>query len=83
MTDKQLMQRLHADISESLNEIAALFDKHQLPKITLVIRTPWLNDGGVLMGNDDFDEAISEINRLRVKPEVAPAQPPATGGGKQ
>jgi hypothetical protein len=34
------LQRLHADISISLNEIAALFDRNHTPKMTLVIRTP-------------------------------------------
>ena len=65
MSDK--LQRLHADISESLNDIAALFDPKQEPKITLIVRTPWLEDGDVLMGNDDYDEAIAAINRLRFK----------------
>ena len=81
MSDK--LQRLHADISRSLNEIAALFDPKHTPKMTLIIRTPWLEDGDVLMGNDDYDESIAAINRLRSKEPVAagsgsaPASPTA------
>lgn len=42
---------------------------NQRPKITIVIRTPWLEeqgkDGGVVLTDDDFDAAIAEINKLR------------------
>ena len=63
------LQRLHADISQKLGEIDAMFT--QSPKITIVIRTPWLDDdGGVLLSNDDFDSAIAEINRLRAREPV-------------
>ena len=63
MSDK--LQRLHNDISTHLSEISALFTEQ--PKITIVIRTPWLPDGGVLLSDDDLDEAIAEIRRLQVK----------------
>ena len=76
------LQRLHADISQSLNEIAALFDPKHTPKITLVVRTPWLEDGDVLTGNDDFDEAIAAINRLRSKEPVASGSGSAPKEGK-
>ena len=62
------LKHLHADISEKLNEINRLFT--QDTKMTLIIRTPWLEDGGVLMGNDDFEEAIVELNRLRAREPV-------------
>lgn len=71
MSDPKLI-RLHADISKRLNQIAELFDEDHTPMITIVIRTPWLEDGGVLMGNDDFDAAIAEITRLRVREVIAP-----------
>jgi hypothetical protein len=70
MTDKMAM--LHAEISGKLNEISDLFDLKDTPKITLVIRMPELKDGGVLMGNDDFDAAITEIQRLRAKQPIVP-----------
>lgn len=56
------LQRLHQDISEKLREIDAMFK--QSPKITIVIRTPWLEDGGVLLSNDELEQAIAEIRRL-------------------
>lgn len=72
MTDKLL--QIHEEISARLEEISKLF-KHR-PKITIVIRTPWLSeegkDGGVLLTDeDDLDAAIAEINRLRNKPLIA------------
>jgi len=70
MSDK--LQRLHAEISGYLNDIAALFKSDEDVKITLIVRTPKLDDGGVLMSNDDFDAAIAEINRLRAKEPVRP-----------
>jgi hypothetical protein len=67
-----VLNRLHADISKRLNQIAGLFDPKESPKLTIVIRTPWLEDGGVMMGNDDFDQAIAEINRLRMTGKETP-----------
>jgi hypothetical protein len=64
MDDKKL-QKLHADISILLEEIDAMFT--QSPKITIVIRTPWLENGGVLLSNDDYDQAIAEIQRLHAR----------------
>jgi hypothetical protein len=65
MRDK--LQQLHFDISQHLNEIAALFKDEVGLKITLIVRTPELADGGVLISNDDPDAAIAEIIRLRAK----------------
>jgi hypothetical protein len=65
MADK--LTRVHADIADHLSQIAGLFT--QEPKITIIIRTPWLEDGGVLIGDDDIDLAIAEIQRLRAKEE--------------
>lgn len=67
MSDK--LQRVHADVANHLADIADLFTHR--PKITIVIRTPWLDDGGILIGDDDLDEAIAEIQRLRGKQETA------------
>jgi hypothetical protein len=65
------LQQLHLDISEHLNQIAALFKEDAKLKLTLIIRTPELEDGGVLISNDDFDAAIAEINRLKAKEPVS------------
>lgn len=40
------------------------------PKVTMLIRTPWLPDGGILITNDSIDAAIAEINRLSAKESV-------------
>jgi hypothetical protein len=41
----------------------------QRPKVTIVIRMPWITDAGkdgdVILTDDDFDLAIAAINRLR------------------
>jgi len=34
------------------------------PKITLVIRTPWLEHGGILITNDSAEALIAETKRL-------------------
>ena len=39
----------------------------QQPKLTLLIRTPWLEDGGILLTNDDLPAALAEIDRLQKK----------------
>ena len=64
------LQQVHVEVANRLGEIADLFT--QQPKITIVIRTPWLEDGGILISDDDFDAAIAEIQRLRVRDGVAP-----------
>lgn len=59
-----------------LTKIERLFE--QTPKITLIIRTPWLTekglDGGVLLTNEEgdagLDLAIAELHRLRKKPAI-------------
>jgi hypothetical protein len=61
-------------IADHLDQISRMFT--QSPKITIVIRTPWLEaegkDGGVLLSDDDLDMAIAEINRLRNRKPVGP-----------
>jgi hypothetical protein len=67
VSDSNSLLGLHADISYHLGRIADLFDRERKREVmlTIVIRTPWLEDGGVLMGNDSIDAALSEIERLR------------------
>jgi len=70
MNDKML--DLRDRIAYHLDKVAAMFT--QRPKITLVVRTPWLDakgkDGGVVITDDDFDLAIAEINKLRAREPV-------------
>lgn len=60
---------LQSRIADHLEDICKLFT--QRPKITIVIRTPWIEaeaeggDGDVILTDDDFDLAIKAINRLR------------------
>jgi hypothetical protein len=69
------LQNLHSQISEHLEQIAGLFKRDEGVKITIVIRMPKREDGGVLLSDDDFDLAIAEIQRLRVSGEVTGAKP--------
>lgn len=59
-------------IAAHLHAIGKFFT--QRPRITIVIRTPWLDaqdlDGGVVITDDDLDAAIAEIHRLRDRPIV-------------
>lgn len=41
------------------------------PLITLVVRTPWLDDGGIIITNDSLDAAISELERLKKTEKIA------------
>jgi hypothetical protein len=69
------VELLHAEVSDHLEKICKLFT--QRPKITIVIRTPWLADegkeGDVLLTDDDLDVAIAAINKLRNKPLIGEA----------
>jgi hypothetical protein len=69
------LTRLHEEIALHLDTICRLFT--QRPKITIVIRTPWLEaegkDGDVVLTDDDFDLAIATINRLRNRQPVGKA----------
>jgi hypothetical protein len=62
------LKMLQANVADHLESIAAMFT--QRPKITIVIRTPWLKDGGVILTDDDFDAAITEIQKLRDRAPV-------------
>lgn len=66
--DKDKLTRLHYSISDHLVAIEKFFN--QPTKITLVIRTPELEDGGVLIMNDEPELAIAEINRLSKRAPV-------------
>jgi hypothetical protein len=64
---------LRERIDDHLEDICKMFT--QRPKITIIVRTPWLEaegkDGDVILSDDDFDLAIAAINRLRGRPPVA------------
>ena len=64
--------RVRNEVADHLEAICRLFT--QRPKITIVIRTPWLDaagkDGGILLTDDDLDAAVAEINKLRHRPAI-------------
>jgi hypothetical protein len=70
--DETALQHLRDRIAEHLDKIAELFKG--TPKITIVIRGPWLEaegtDADVVLSDDDFDLAIAAINRLRNRTPV-------------
>lgn len=51
-------------IGASLDDIATHFKN---PKITLVVRSPDLNDGDVVMTSDNLDDAVAAIQRFNAK----------------
>ncbi len=55
-----------------MKDIEDMFERPKETRITIVIRTPWLVNGGVLISNDDFDQTIAEIARLRERETVKP-----------
>jgi hypothetical protein len=68
MADK--LSRVHEEASAALARLARLF----LPsaRLTLVVRTPELPDGTVIVTNDDAEEVVAAIRRTYGDPgEVA------------
>jgi hypothetical protein len=52
-----------------LLQIEDLFAPEQ-PKITLIVRMPWLEDGGILITSDSIADATAELNRLSQKEPI-------------
>ena len=59
------LRNLQANIADSLEDIRALFKGE--PKITLIIRNPDVEDGDVILSDDDFEKAIAAIRHLQAK----------------
>lgn len=73
VVDQSDEEQLHGQLSDLLAQVERLFLGPT--KVTLIVRTPRLKDGGVVMGNDDLDQAISEIQRLRGRPPFPGGRP--------
>lgn len=58
------VRELHHDLCGYLEQIAKHFKSC---KITLIVRSPELNDGDVLLSDDNLDEAIAAIRRLQAR----------------
>jgi hypothetical protein len=57
-------------LSRHLDEIQTYFKN---PKVTLVVRNPDLNDGDVVIGDDDLELVVGAITRLKDRvPAFAP-----------
>ena len=73
MSDQKLL-RLQADIADHLERICDLFT--QRPKITIIIRTPWLvGEGDVVLTDDSAEEAITALRKLEAS-KTATITPP-------
>lgn len=57
-----ILSQLHQKLAVHLEQISELFKN---PKITLVVRSPDLPDGDVVLTDDELDKAIAAIERLK------------------
>ena len=55
---------LHENLKTDLDRIYVRFKN---PKITLIIRSPDISDGDVVISNDDLESAIGAVRRLQAK----------------
>ena len=74
-TGDDVLLQLHSQVEQHLLEICKLFT--QRPRITIVIRTPWLEaegkEGDIILTDDNFELAIAAINRLRNRKPIVEA----------
>ena len=61
-------ENLRGQIADHCVAISELFDRPGEVFVTVIVRTPWLKDGGVLVTNDDDKSALEEFQRLAKKP---------------
>lgn len=57
-----IIRELFFDLQDDLDNICRKFKN---PKVTLVVRAPDLEDGDIVIGNDDLNSAIAAIRRLK------------------
>lgn len=57
-----LLERIRYELACDLEEIAARFKN---PRMTLIVRSPDLEDGDIVISDDDLDTAIASIQKLR------------------
>lgn len=65
------IQDVHDQIELRAREIATFFARPDEARITIIVRTPWVPDGGVLVSNDDLEQAADELSRLAARPPAA------------
>lgn len=57
------MYNLTSQLCDCLDKIHACFKPGAIA--TIIVRNPMLDDADVVMGNDDLDEVIKAINRMK------------------
>jgi hypothetical protein len=60
---KAALLALEMGLAEALDRIKAMFKPGA--KVTVVVRNPGYGDAGVVIGDDDLDEVIAEIERRK------------------
>lgn len=65
------MFNLAERLCDLLDEIHKCFKPGAIA--TIIVRNPMVDDGDVVMGNDDPDKVIQAINRLKVRPAFVEA----------
>lgn len=65
------MRSLTRRLNDLLFEIESCFKSGA--KVTLIVRNPCVDDGDVVMGNDDYDLAIGAINKMRNRTPIVEA----------
>jgi hypothetical protein len=64
-------ERLRNIVARKLEEIRPYFTNTNAVRLTIVIRTPWLADGGILISDEeDLNDAVKEMTRLMAKTEA-------------
>lgn len=62
---KTILGTLYRQLARHLDAVSKVFKN---PKVTLIVRSPELADGDVVIGDDDLDEAIKAIERAKKRP---------------
>jgi len=55
---------VQAEVAYHLDRIGRLF---KAPKLTIVIRSPQLEDGDIILTDDDLPQVVAAIERLRAR----------------
>ncbi len=64
MATPRFLEQLHDDLSADLAQIAARFKN---AKITLIVRSPDLADGDVVLTDDNLELAVAALRKLENK----------------
>lgn len=62
------INELHSDLSGVCEQIANLFK--QPVKVSIVIRMPSISDSDIFCSNDDIDDLIEALRKLKGQPDI-------------